>query len=121
MRFSIVSVLASMALLACAQQDEKAATDAAAKTTAAAPNGEAAYLEHCAGCHETGMLGAPREGEPTDWRGRSSLWQAVLMEHARSGYFDMPARGGKSELPDAVVDAAAEYMLEQTFTDLPED
>lgn len=120
MRFSIVSMFAGLALLACAQHDETAATDAAATTTAAL-NGEAAYLEHCAGCHETGLLGAPREGEPTDWQGRSALWQAVLMEHARTGYFDMPARGGKTGLPDEIVDAAAEYMLEQTFTDRPED
>ena len=84
-------------------------------------NGEAAYLEHCAGCHEQGMFGAPREGEPQDWESRSSLWQAVLMEHAKQGYFDMPARGGKTNLPDETVDAAAEYMLEMTFPDRPKD
>lgn len=84
-------------------------------------NGEAAYLEHCAGCHETGILGAPREGAPQDWQTRSSLWQAVLMEHAREGFFEMPARGGKTDLPDEVVDAAAEYMLEMTFPDRPRD
>ena len=64
---------------------------------------------------------APREGEPQDWRGRSALWQAVLMEHAKTGYFDMPARGGNSELSDEVVNAAAEYMLELTFESRPED
>ena len=84
-------------------------------------NGEAAYNEHCAGCHEQGMFGAPREGEPRDWESRSSLWQAVLMEHAKEGYFDMPARGGKTNLPDEVVNAAAEYMLEMTFSDRPQD
>jgi cytochrome c5 len=84
-------------------------------------DGEAAYTEHCAGCHETGMLGAPREGQPQDWRGRSDLWQGVLMEHAKTGYFEMPARGGQTMLPDDVIDAAAEYMLEQTFTDRPQD
>lgn len=84
-------------------------------------NGETAFLENCAGCHETGIEGAPRLGEPGDWQSRSNLWQAVLMEHAKSGYFDMPARGGKTELPNEVVEAATEYMLEQTFTDRPED
>jgi len=84
-------------------------------------DGEQAYVEHCAGCHETGMLGAPREGEPQDWAERSNLWQAVLMDHAKTGYFDMPARGGKTELPDEVVNAAAEYMLETTFPDRPKD
>jgi cytochrome c5 len=33
----------------------------------------------------------------------------------------MPARGGNTELPDDVVNAAAEYMLEQTFPDRAED
>jgi cytochrome c5 len=84
-------------------------------------DGQAAYVEHCAGCHETGMMGAPREGEPDDWQGRSDLWQAVLMEHAKTGFFEMPARGGKSDLPDDVVSAAAEYMLEITFPDRPKD
>ena len=84
-------------------------------------NGEAAYLEHCAACHDDGMFGAPRINHPEDWEDRSKLWQAVLMEHAKEGYFDMPARGGKADLPDEVVNAAAEYMLEQTFCELPCD
>jgi len=84
-------------------------------------NGEAAFLEYCARCHQEGMFGAPRIGQPQDWRSRSALWQAVLMEHAKEGYFDMPARGGHPELPDEVVNAAAEYMLEQTFADRPRD
>ena len=86
-----------------------------------AVDGEAAYSEHCAGCHETGMLGAPREGHPAEWEGRSNLWQGVLMEHAKTGYFNMPARGGKSDLPDEIVNAAAEYMLEATFPDRQKD
>ena len=84
-------------------------------------NGEAAYLEHCAGCHQDGMFGAPRLGVPEDWEDRSKLWQAVLMEHAKEGYFDMPARGGKADLSDEVVNAAAEYMIERTFCEWPCD
>ena len=117
MRHILLSIAVALVLAACAHRGDDA--DAAGQT--AAINGESAYLEHCAGCHETGMLGAPREGEPIDWESRSNLWQAVLMEHAKTGYFDMPARGGKTELPDEVVDAAAEYMLEKTFPDRPED
>jgi len=117
MRPILLSIAAALVLAACAHRgDDDATTD-----QAAAINGEAAYLEHCAVCHETGMLGAPRESEPLDWQARSNLWQAVLMEHAKTGYFEMPARGGKMDLPDEVVEAAAEYMLEQTFPDRPED
>ena len=117
MRQTAFLTAAALALTACAHDAGSALDDDAQ----AAVNGEAAYNAHCAGCHETGMLGAPREGAPQDWEARSSLWQAVLMEHAKTGYFDMPARGGKTELPDAVVDAAAEYMLEQTFPNRPVD
>ena len=116
MRYNIFLLLAGFALVACAPSSPKAD-----EASVAAVDGEQAYNEHCAGCHETGMLGAPREGEPLDWEERSSLWQAVLMEHAKTGYFDMPARGGKSELPEEVVNAATEYMLETTFPNRLED
>ncbi len=116
MRHILLSIAVALVLAACAHRGDDTTTDQAATI-----NGEAAYLEHCAGCHETGMLGAPREGEPMDWEARSNLWQAVLLEHAKTGYFEMPARGGKMDLPDEVVEAAAEYMLEQTFENRPKD
>lgn len=94
------------------------ADDAVSST---ADNGRQAYTEFCAGCHETGMLGAPIAGDATYWQGRSTLWQAVLMEHAKQGYYDMPAKGGRPDVADELVDAAAEYMLSITFPDLPKD
>jgi len=118
MKPSLISLALAMALAGCAHSG---GSDGGIVSTRNAVNGEAAYLEHCAGCHETGMLGAPREGEPGDWQARSTLWQAVLLDHARTGYFDMPAKGGKADLPDDIVEAAAEYMLEQTFPDRPKD
>ena len=118
MRLTLTTAIMSFVLLACAHNGDDGVVDTAADATI---SGEAAYVEHCAGCHETGMLGAPREGQPADWESRSKLWQGVLMEHAKTGYFDMPARGGKANLPDEVVDAAAEYMLEKTFPNRPQD
>ena len=117
MRLTVIPIVASMALAACTQSDPVTSESSANE----AVNGEAAYNEYCAECHETGLRGAPREGEPMDWEGRSKLWQAVLMEHAKTGYFEMPAKGGKSNLSDEIVDAAAEYMLETTFPNRPED
>jgi cytochrome c5 len=118
MRITLTTTIMGLALVACAHSGNDGAVDTPSD---ASISGETAYLEHCAGCHETGMLGAPREGEPADWESRSKLWQGVLMEHAKTGYFDMPARGGKAHLPDEVVDAAAEYMLEKTFPNRPRD
>ena len=88
MRKNALLIATGLVLASCTHNDAGAGNDADARS-AGAIDGAAAYHEHCAGCHETGMLGAPREGEPEDWQERSSLWQAVLMEHAKTGYFEM--------------------------------
>ena len=120
MRQTALLIATGLVLASCAHNADGPPISSGGNT-AATIDGEAAYIEHCAGCHETGMLGAPREGQPKEWEGRSDLWQAVLVEHAKTGYFEMPARGGKTDLPDEVVAAAAEYMLEMTFPDRPQD
>ena len=81
--------------------------------------GQRAYEDLCAGCHEAGLNGAPKTGDKVAWEGRSWLWEAVLFEHARSGYNEMPAKGGDSELDEATVTKAAEYMMALTYPDLP--
>lgn len=83
--------------------------------------GEQAYEQACAGCHEEGLDGAPRSGDPEAWADRSMLWEAVLFEHANKGYLAMPAKGGDQSLDDATVARAAEYMLTLTFPDAPKD
>lgn len=84
-------------------------------------SGQATYEQYCAKCHDTGEQGAPIVGRDSDWVDRSKLWQAVLMDHAKTGYLDMPAKGGSLELSDKSVDAAVQYMLERTHKDLPGD
>jgi cytochrome c5 len=109
-------------LMVCACAAGPAGDDRAVPATSmAALNGERYYEDFCAGCHETGMLGAPVAGLATDWEGRSQLWDAVLFDHAITGYFEMPARGGRADLPEDVVKAAAEYMLRKTFPDRQHD
>jgi cytochrome c5 len=124
------AVLASAPLLAaCAGPAPPAAPPDAAAPPAAATlpyvsadkvaAGLAAYQRACAGCHDDGIDGAPVTGRPQDWTDRSRLWQAVLVEHAQRGYFDMPARGGDATLSDEDVQAAAEYMLTITHPQVP--
>ena len=81
--------------------------------------GQRAYEDLCAGCHDEGVNGAPRTGVRADWENRSWLWEAVLFEHAREGFNEMPEKGGDSELDDATVTKAAEYMMSLTFPELP--
>jgi len=77
-------------------------------------SGAEAYKLACAQCHDQGLQGAPRIDDADTWEGRSWLWEAVLFEHAKSGYNNMPAKGGYNTMPDDVVEKAAEYMLSQT-------
>lgn len=83
--------------------------------------GKATYESACASCHDTGEQDAPVTGAREQWEGRSHMWQAVLFNHAKSGYLEMPARGGKTALSDESVEAATEYMLGVTYPELPKD
>ena len=81
----------------------------------------AACQQACADAHETGKNDAPRTGDPAAWADRSALWEAVLFEHAKKGYFDMPAHGLDGRFSDEEISAAAQYMLEITHPDRPRD
>lgn len=83
--------------------------------------GKQAYDQLCAGCHEEGLNDAPRTADRDAWEGRSWLWEAVLFEHARRGYKDMPAKGGDATLDEATVTRAAEYMLLLTYPETHRD
>ena len=83
--------------------------------------GRETYELACASCHDTVKGDAPLTGNPKHWSDRSLLWEAVLFEHAKSGYLEMPEKGGHPELTEDSVEAAAEYMLGVTFPELPRD
>jgi len=127
-------VLVNTFLVSCSQEtndannrddQEMAQPGVASQGDRAAPadrsflSGESAYYIACGSCHETGQSGAPVTGDPDAWSNRSSLWQAVLADHANKGYMDMPAKGGRVELSEWVVIRATEYMLSQTYPELP--
>jgi cytochrome c5 len=83
--------------------------------------GRDVYEWACAACHDEGKEEAPRIGQKESWADRSPLWSAVLLEHAKQGWLDMPAKGGHPYLSDRAVQAAGEYMLCETFPELPRD
>jgi cytochrome c5 len=83
--------------------------------------GEDVYSWACAACHDTGEKNSPRIRDRDTWSNRSPLWSAVLLEHAKQGYLEMPAKGGHPYLSDRAVEAAGEYMLGETFPELPRD
>lgn len=79
------------------------------------------YEKACASCHDKKVDGAPLKGDRESWSGRSPLWSAVLLEHARNGYLEMPPKGGQPGLSDEAVEAAGEYMLCETFPEMLRD
>ena len=83
--------------------------------------GRETYQAACASCHDEGKENTPAIGDRDAWSTRSPLWAAVLLEHAKSGYLDMPAKGGQPELTERAVEAAGEYMLCETFPELLRD
>jgi cytochrome c5 len=121
----IASLLLVLLLTGCGQKSpgESALSERASEETGAPDSvwvtGQRAYNDICAACHEDGLDGAPKTGDRDAWEGRSWLWEAVLFEHARSGFQEMPAKGGDVTLDDATVTKAAEYMLMLTFPDMP--
>jgi cytochrome c5 len=122
MNRSIASLFLVWLLAGCAEsgtgelaqsQPKPAETDSALKI------GKRAYEDVCAGCHEEGINGAPKTGDRADWEGRSWLWEAVLFEHATDGFNEMPAKGGDSQLDEATVTKAAEYMMWLVYPEEP--
>ena len=103
------------------EQDAAPPDETSAVPSSAAVSGKDAYDQACAGCHEEGKDGAPRTGDADAWLGRSSLWEAVLFEHAQDGYLEMPAHGMDGTFSDEEIAAAAEYMLELTHPERPPD
>ena len=83
--------------------------------------GRETYESVCASCHDTNEHGAPVKGDRDSWSERSPLWTAVLLEHAKNGYLEMPCKGGQVELSDRAVEAAGEFMLTETFPELLRD
>ena len=79
-----------------------------------AADGRKIYDSVCAGCHNIGLIGAPRLGAAADWSGRLSKGTAAIYSSALKGTpRGMPPKGGKPELSDQDVRSAVDYMLGQ--------
>lgn len=90
---------------------EAAPAAAAPAAQAVAMGGEEAYRKVCASCHDSGVLNSPKYGDPATWAGRSGDLEA-LYASAINGKNQMPAKGGRVDLPDETIKAAVDYLLE---------
>lgn len=66
----------------------------------------------CAGCHISGIAGAPAYGDVEAWAVRAEKGYAALAQTVASGKGAMPPRGG-SDLTDDELLIAVEYMVQK--------
>lgn len=86
--------------------------------TARAATGKSVVQSACAACHASGVAGAPKLGSAADWGPRIDKGIAALYRSALQGTDKgMPPKGGRSDLPDADVKAAVDYMVAQAGTE----
>lgn len=83
---------------------------ASAKSTTA-DIGQQRYEKYCHICHESGLAGAPKFGDKSDWAPRIAEGMDTLFEHALKGYKAMPPKGTCMECTDEELKKAIEYMV----------
>ena len=80
-------------------------------------DGKGVFDVACSACHGTGVAGAPRIGDKAAWAPRIAKGIPTLEKHAIEGFQGqagvMPAKGGRTDLPDDAVRAAVEYLASQ--------
>ncbi|HEY2590962.1 MAG TPA: c-type cytochrome [Steroidobacteraceae bacterium] len=78
-------------------------------------NGQQAFQDVCSACHAMGIAGAPKAGDAAAWGPRIAEGKPTLYEHALHGFTGkkgtMPAKGGRIDIPDAVIKEAVDYMV----------
>ena len=89
---------------------------AAPATALAVPkDGMALFQQVCSTCHGPGLVGAPKAGDRAAWASAIAEGKSTLYMHAINGYTGstgtMPAKGGRTDLPDALIREGVNYML----------
>lgn len=98
-------------------EGEACASEASASTMALASAGggdvESNYNKSCATCHNAGVAGAPKFGEPGAWDDRLAKGMDVLYANGINGLPPaMPAKGMCFSCSDDDIKALVDYMIE---------
>ncbi|NTU96276.1 MAG: cytochrome c5 family protein [Chlorobiaceae bacterium] len=105
------------------QKTEGAAPAAAAPAAPAAETpadpklaaGKTVYDGSCAGCHDSGMMGAPKPGDKAAWTERLAKGIDAVNSNAIKGFTGkagmMPPKGGNAQLTDEEVINATAYLV----------
>jgi len=81
---------------------------------AALKSGQQVYVSGCSGCHDTGVLEAPKLGKKADWVKREAQGFETLQKHAINGFNNMPVKGGNPALKNEEVKRAIAYILSKS-------
>ncbi len=84
----------------------------AESTETAERSGEEIYNSKCAGCHTSGIMGAPKYASLSDWSSRIDLGLDKLTASAIAGKGGMPARGTCMDCSDDEIKVTVQYMLD---------
>ena len=78
-------------------------------------DGKALFESVCSACHGAGIAGAPKAGDKVVWAARIGQGKATLYQHALNGYQGkngvMPAKGGRTDLPDDLIKQGVDYIV----------
>ena len=75
-------------------------------------SGEEIYNSKCAGCHTSGVMGAPKYASLEDWAPRIDLGLEKLTLSAIAGKGGMPAKGTCMDCSDNDIKITVQYMLD---------
>ena len=75
-------------------------------------SGEEIYNSKCAGCHTSGVMGAPKYASLEDWASRVDLGLEKLTLSAIAGKGGMPAKGTCMDCTDNDIKITVQYMLD---------
>jgi cytochrome c5 len=81
--------------------------------------GDVLVNTHCIKCHGTGVDGAPRLHEFSDWKPRVGKGIDALVASAVAGHNKMPSRSGMPGLSDVDLRGAVIYMIVQSAKPAP--
>lgn len=120
---SVKDRVVPFAAVAVAGQDNSAMTiktnPAPQGAAAAMPtNGTEVVNMACSACHGAGIAGAPKLGDQAAWAPRIAKGKDMLYRHALGGFQGtagvMPPKGGRVDLPDALIKQAVDHMVEMS-------
>jgi len=98
-----------------AAQTPQAPAQVAVAASTPVRDGHQVYQSTCIACHDAGIAGAPKLGDPRQWAKRIAKGRDALYASAVNGVQGsagvMPAKGGNPALSDAEVRAAVDYMV----------